>query len=112
MPAQLVPSVAKAFHVDCNAMRRAAFVRCDRATLLGCFIGANLACGKADTRRELSGTSARCRARPVSRFIPMFAIGHATIYVWSCADHRAVAGKVVQPVDARGYVAANCRKIQ
>ncbi len=111
VPAALQGRVASAFDIDRAAVRGAAFVRCVGPTLMGCYVGANLVCDKADTRRTLPGASAWCRNHPGAKFIPMVATGHATIYDWSCAGRRAVAGRIVQPVDAQGYIAGNWKKI-
>jgi len=109
--ADLVPALAAAFHVDNDAVRNAAFVRCVGARVLGCYVGANLNCGKADTRRTLPGATAWCRDHPGDINIPMAASGHDTIYEWSCKGHHAVAGRVVMKVDRRGYVADNWKEI-
>lgn len=111
VPASLQQRVAKVFGIDHTAVRVAAFVRCAGPTLMGCYVGANLVCGKADTRRTLPGANAWCRDHAGSKFIPMAATGHATIYDWSCVGRRAVAGKVVQPVDAQGYIVGNWKTI-
>ena len=92
-------------------MRRGAFVRCAGGRLLACAIGANLNCGKADTRRSLPGASEYCRAHPGADDIPMFATGHDTIYAWRCAGRRAVAGKALVSVDAHGYDAGNWKEV-
>ncbi len=57
---------------------------------MACTVGANLNCGKADTRRDLPGATAWCRENPDSDFIPMFATGHETIYDWRCTKGQAV----------------------
>jgi len=112
VPADLSAAVARAFQMDESAMRGGAYVRCAGPKLLACYVGANLHCFKADTRRALPGASAWCRANRGSLVIPMSATGHATIYDWSCDGDRAVAGKVLMPVDARGYIAGNWKEIR
>jgi len=79
---------------------------------MGCYIGANLICDKADTRRVLPGATAWCRDNPGSIGIPMSATGHATIYDWSCKGRCAVSGKAVLTVDPQGYIADNWKQIQ
>jgi hypothetical protein len=111
VPADLVPALAAAFHVDHDAVRDAAFVRCADAKLLGCYVGANLDCGKANTRRALPGATAWCRNHPDDKNIPMAATGHDTIYEWSCNGRRAVAGRAVMKVDRQGYIADNWKEI-
>ena len=112
VPPNLVSKVAATFHIDSAAARQAAFVRCAGQTLMACYVGANLVCGKADKRRALAGATAWCRAHPGAKVVPMAATGHATIYDWSCKGRRAVAGKPLVAVDRHGYIAGNWRKVQ
>jgi hypothetical protein len=111
VPADLVAAVAKAFAINANAVDDAAFVRCADATLMGCYVGANLVCDKADTRVVLPGATTWCRKNPGSPGIPMSATGHATIYDWSCNGTTAIAGKIAMPVDPQGFIAANWKRI-
>jgi len=110
-PADLAQAVAKAFAIDEVAASRASFVRCDGSKLLGCYVGANLVCDKAERRRVLLGASAWCRDNPDSENIPMVATGHATVYAWSCKGRRAIAGRRLVSVDRNGYIAENWRDI-
>jgi hypothetical protein len=112
VPTDLTGAVAKIFEIDDATVRDAAFVRCVGPKLMGCYVGANLDCFKADTRRALPGATAWCRENPGSKDIPMSATGHATIYAWSCKGRRAVAGKTVMTVDPRGYIAENWKEIR
>lgn len=111
VPPGLLVAVAKAFQIDPGAARGAAFVRCAGTKLMACVVGANLDCGKAETRRALPGATAWCRQNPGAANIPMAATGHATIYQWSCRGHRAVAGKALAAVDAQGYIAGNWKAV-
>ncbi|HWG06039.1 MAG TPA: hypothetical protein VG271_13580 [Beijerinckiaceae bacterium] len=111
-PSDLVAAVAKTFGIDADMARAASYVRCAGHQLLACSVGANLDCGKADVRRSLSGAAAFCRSNPGSADIPMVATGHATIYDWHCVGHRAVAGKIVSPVDRHGFIAANWKAVE
>ncbi len=112
VPPDLVAAVAAAFNIDKSAVPNTAFVRCVGATLMGCYVGANLDCDKANTRRVLSGATAWCRSNPNATNIPMAATGHDTVYEWSCKGKRAVAGKQVMKVDPQGYIADNWKEIQ
>ena len=111
VPTDLVASVAKVFKIDATAVHETALVRCVGRKLMGCYVGANLNCDKADRRRALWGATAWCRENPGSMGIPMSATGHATIYEWSCKGRRAIAGKVVMTVDPQGYIASNWKQI-
>ncbi len=111
VPKDLEAAVAKTFGLPVELVRRGAFVRCAGGRLLACAIGANLNCGKANTRRSLPGASEYCRANPGADYIPMFATGHDTIYAWRCVGKHAVAGKALVAVDAHGYDAGNWKEI-
>lgn len=79
---------------------------------MGCYIGANLNCFRADVRRTIPTATDWCRANRGSENIPLSATGHETIYEWTCEDGRAVAGKVVVTVDPQGYIANNWKEIR
>jgi hypothetical protein len=111
-PADLLVPIAKAFDVDAAAVRGTSYVRCIGAALMGCYVGANLVCDRADARRTNPGAVAWCRAHPGAAEIPMAATGHATIYEWSCNGARAVAGKILMRVDVDGYIADNWKEIR
>jgi hypothetical protein len=110
-PPDLTSALATAFNIDEAGAREGAFVRCVGSKVMGCAVGANLVCDKADRRRALPGATAWCRDNPDSKGIPMAATGHATIYEWSCRGRRAVAGRTVLTVDPDGYIAENWREI-
>jgi hypothetical protein len=111
VPADLTAAVAKTFQIDNGAAGGAAYVRCAGPKLLGCYIGANLDCFKAETRRKLPGATAWCRDNPGSSVVPMAATGHDTIYAWSCNGRRAVAGRAMVTVDPQGYIAENWKEM-
>lgn len=112
VPTDLMGAVATTFQIDNDAVRNAAFVRCVGPKLMGCYIGANLDCDKAETSRSLPGATAWCRGNPGSKIIPMSATGHDTIYEWSCKGRHAIAGKAMVTVDPQGYIADNWREIR
>ncbi len=111
VPPELEAAVAEALGVTVDAAREAASVRCSGGRPMACWVGANLNCGKADTRRSLPGATAFCRAHPNSGAIPMVATGHATVYAWRCVAGRAIAGKPAAAVDAEGYAAGNWKEL-
>lgn len=111
VPADLVPALAAAFGVGTDAARDGA-VRCVGRKVMGCIVGANLNCGKADLRRSSFGAAAWCRSHPGAADIPMAATGHDTIYAWSCKGPHAVPGKAIVKVDRQGYVADNWKEIR
>jgi hypothetical protein len=71
VPPGLVAAVAATFNIDKSAAPNTAFVRCAGTTLMGCYVGANLDCDKANTRRVLPGATAWCRSNPNAANIPM-----------------------------------------
>lgn len=110
-PKDLEADVASTFGVPVDVVRRGGYVRCAKDRLLACLIGANLNCGKANTRRSLPGASAFCRANADATVIPMAATGHDTIYAWRCVGRRAVAAKTLVVVDPDGYDAGNWKEV-
>jgi len=112
VPPDLMGAMATKFQIDNDAVRNAAFVRCAGPKLMGCYVGANLDCDKAETSRSLPGATAWCRENPGSKIIPMAATGHDTIYLWSCKGRHAVAGKARVTVDPQGYIADYWREIR
>lgn len=58
VPAALEPSIAATFRIGVDQVRAAAVVRGVGSQLPACWVGANLNCGKADTRRRLVGATA------------------------------------------------------
>ena len=109
-PEVLQPKIAEIFGVAADAARHA-MARCVGAKLLACIAGANLNCGKADTRRALPAATAWCRGYPNADPIPMYVTGHATTEAWRCVGVKAVPKSAVATVDPQGFVADNWREI-
>ena len=112
VPPALAAAVARAFQIDAGAVGAAAYVRCVGPKVMGCYIGANIPCFKANTRRKIPGATAWCRDNPGSKIVPMSATGHDTIYEWSCNGRRAVAGKATSTVDPQGYIADSWKELR
>src|SRR5260370_13697596 len=73
VPSSLVPAVVRLFQL--NAMpaaevSRSTSFRCAGRHVLVCTVGANLVCGKADTRRDLPDVKAWCTAHASSPGVP------------------------------------------
>lgn len=81
--------------------------RCAQGRVLLCGAGANLSCGKADTRRTSAGAAAWCGSHPDSDAVPLYAVGHDTVYRWRCRGGRAEIAGPAATVDARGFIARN-----
>lgn len=78
--------------------------RCVNGDVWACTVGANLPCGKIDTSKTATDAmNGYCAANPDSPFIPAYVSGHDTAYEWSCDGAKAVAGRQVITVDARGF---------
>jgi hypothetical protein len=91
---------------------RTGVVRCAKGVVLACLTGADLNCGKADTRASSIGGTAWCKDHAVADFIPQAATGNATVYNWRCEGGLAVPERQVQAVDAWGYAAVNRRALR
>ncbi|MDE2580505.1 MAG: hypothetical protein KGL52_02625 [Rhodospirillales bacterium] len=100
-----------AFHVTMtpHEVERNGVIRCAGGAVLACLAGANLNCGKADTRRHNPGAGSWCRTHPNAAFVPLFAAGHASVFAWRCAGTTAMPGRLVQRVDRQGFAAAQWR---
>lgn len=112
VPAALEERVAKTFGIGVDQVRATASVRCVGSRLLGCWVGANLDCGKAEASRHLLGATAFCKENPDAAVVPMVATGHDTIYEWRCVGGDAVAGKAVVAVDGQGYIRNNWKVVK
>ena len=113
VPPSLAPKVIASFRVTMTPaeVERNGVIRCAGGAVLACLAGANLNCGKADTRRHNPGAAYWCRTHPDARFVPLFAAGHASVFAWRCAGTEPVVARVVQQVDARGFSASHWRVI-
>jgi hypothetical protein len=107
IPDALVPETVRLFHLEAmpaEQVRRSSYFRCFERHVLVCTVGANLPCGKANTRRHLPAADAWCAGHPGSGFIPMYVTGHDTIYAWRCDGPQAAIAKTVFQVDPRGFI--------
>ena len=109
VPASLIPSFVRAFGSFPNAGSLEGFLhyRCYQGSVMGCVVGANLNCGKANISVASQGGDEWCREHPNDQIIPMVATGHSTIYSWRCSGTRAVADRKISPVDDRGFEVSN-----
>ena len=113
IPLSLVPRAQAMFgpSMSPDMAQRSTVFRCMRGTVLLCNSGANLPCGKADISRTNRGASAWCKENPNSDFIPMYAVGHDTIYQWRCTEGQAEIVSQQNHVDERGFIARYWRKL-
>lgn len=107
IPESLVPAAVRLFGLEAmppEQVRRSTVYRCDAGRVLVCNLGANLPCGKANTRRTLPEADAWCAEHPGSDFIPMYVTGHDTVYRWHCQDAKAATIGKPLAVDRRGFI--------
>jgi hypothetical protein len=108
IPEDLVPAVNAAFgmRLPTRVAVDTTVFRCAGGRVMVCTTGANLPCGKANTKRAPSaGVVQWCRDNPDASVVPAVATGHDTIYQWRC---RAGAPSIVRQtlhVDPRGFIA-------
>ena len=114
IPDSLVPAAVRLFGLSAmpaEAVRNGTYFRCFDRHVFVCNVGANLPCGKADTRSELAGANDWCVKNPDSDFIPMYVTGHDTIYGWRCKGTSAVTTGQVFHVGPRGFVAEMWKEV-
>jgi hypothetical protein len=108
IPGSLVPAAERAFGLaamPARMIRESTFFRCFERRILLCTVGANLPCGKADTRISIPAADEWCVTHRGAGSIPAFVVGHATVYDWKCDGTKAAAAGAVLHVDRRGFVA-------
>lgn len=111
-PGALAPAIAHLFGMNMSEATRTTYFRCAGGKVLVCWVGANLACGKADRRRTLAPADQWCHAHPNESFIPMVVTGHDTAYVWRCRGRDAVPSGPAGKIDARGFFARHWKVLQ
>jgi hypothetical protein len=113
IPTSLVPDAVRLFQLDAmpaKQVQQSTYFRCANHHVRVCNVGANLPCGKADTRRHLPGANDWCASHAGSDFIPMYVIGHTTIYRWRCDRPRAATTWTASDVDERGFIAQDWKQ--
>jgi|tagenome__1003787_1003787.scaffolds.fasta_scaffold20819057_2 hypothetical protein len=109
LPPVLVPRARELFRLNMpdDLIQRSTVYRCMDGRALMCTAGANLVCGKANTRRDLLGVATWCRDHRNADSVPMFVTGHDTIYRWRCSDGAPAILPIGETVDARGFLSRN-----
>ena len=114
VPPSLVSAVVRLFQLEAMPpvqVERSTCFRCADSHVFVCTVGANLACGKADTRRDLPGVKAWCVEHAGSQNIPAYVTGHDTIYRWRCDGRRSVASRSELSVDQHGFISQNWKSV-
>jgi hypothetical protein len=83
IPPSLAPAVIAAFRVRMTPayVVDTGVMRCADGHLLACLVGANLNCGKADTRTTNPGASGWCRDHANSDFVPRSPSGRSSMSI-------------------------------
>jgi hypothetical protein len=113
VPPSLVSAVVRLFQLEAmppTQVERSTYFRCANGQVFVCTVGANLACGKVDTRRDLPGVRAWCVEHAGSQNVPSYVTGNATIYLWRCDGPRPVASRSALSVDPRGFISQNWKR--
>ena len=87
-------------------------MRCMNGKVWLCYVGANLACGKADVSRNSAGADAFCKRNPGSTGVPMSATGHAALFSWKCVGSEAKIDRQIERTDPRGFLADNWKELR
>jgi hypothetical protein len=106
IPAALIPYLASALGLPPHSAVTpdSYYWRCMSGAVYVCATGANIPCDvKADRAKHNAGSKNYCRENRDAAFVPAYATGHATLYEWRCSGGRAVRGKRMATLDARGY---------
>ena len=114
VPPSLVSAVVRLFQLEAmppTQVERSTYFRCADGQVFVCTVGANLACGVADTRRDLPGVKAWCAEHPGSQNVPAYVTGHAMIYLLRCDGPRPVASRSALGADPRGFISQNWKRV-
>ena len=102
-PPSLAPAIRRLFNIRSHYEAKAAYYRCADGAVKVCFVGANLPCGKANTRKNLPAVARWCETHPDTETIPLYVTGHDSLYSWHCVGAKAATGASVGALDARGF---------
>lgn len=107
LPPRLVAAARRAFGLPtapAELVRRGTVWRCAQGRVLACFVGANLPCGKLDTREDLPAVTSWCRSHPGGP-VPASVSGHATLWRWRCDEAVGARDGPAWRLDERGFAA-------
>lgn len=101
------------FNLDESLWSRSFFGwRCYQDEVWGCFVGANIPCGPANTSREPNPAMVEfCQENPESDDIAFAVTGHDTIYLWDCHGGTSVIDRQWLSVGPRGFISEYWHKI-
>ena len=102
-PPSLAPAIRRLFNIRGHYEAKAAYYRCADGAVKVCFVGANLPCGKANTRKNLPAVARWCETHPDTKSIPLYVTGHDSLYSWHCVGAKVTTGAPVGTLDGRGF---------
>ena len=102
-PPSLAPAIRRLFNIRGHYAASAAYYRCADGAVKVCFVGANLPCGRANTRKSLPAVARWCETHPDTESIPLYVTGHNSFYSWHCIGSKAATGASHGTLDARGF---------
>ena len=102
-PPSLAPAIRRLFNIRGHYEAKAAYYRCADGAVKVCFVGANLPCGKANTRKNLPAVARWCETHPDTESIPLYVTGHDLLYSWHCVGAKVTTGAPVGTLDGRGF---------
>ena len=115
LPRALVPQAVRLFGLQRmpeQQVLRGTVIRCMDHAVWACNHGANLPCGKANTRDTLPVEGAGwCRKFPNANFVPAYISGHDSVYRWRCRDGKPVASGPLARTDARGFLTRYWKRV-
>jgi len=114
VPASFVTAINRLFAMNMtdDVAVATTVYRCMDGHVLVCTTGANLPCGKANTARTSAGAAEWCQGNPNADYVPAYAAGHDTIYLWRCRNGTPDVVGQTSAVDQRGFVAAYWRRLK
>lgn len=88
--------------------------RCMDGAVYACNVGANLPCDAKPDADPAPTDAMRsyCAENRDASFIPMYVVGHDTLFEWSCSGGSPRRGKQTARLDAQGYVASIWHRIE
>jgi hypothetical protein len=102
-PPSLAPAIRRLFNIRGHYVANAAYYRCADGAVEVCVVGANLPCGKANTRKSLPAVARWCETHPDTESIPLCVTGHDSLYSWHCIGSKAATGASHGTLDSRGF---------
>jgi hypothetical protein len=111
-PAALASTIKRLFAIRAGFTLRAAYYRCANGAVKVCLVGADLPCGKANTRKNLPAVARWCETHPDREHIPLYVTGHDSLYSWHCVGAKAATSAPKGALDPRGFFAQYWKTVE